>query len=67
MRSSTRPLLLLIVVLCVSDVAVGSFFKQVHNFCLTSFDFKFAVMTFQSDPSRNCVDIAVVDLCVHEI
>ena len=38
MRSSTRPLLLLIAVLCVSDVVVGSFFKQVHKPSVTDFD-----------------------------
>ena len=39
MRTSTRSLLLLIAVLCVSDVVVGSFFKQVHKPHCTDVDF----------------------------
>ena len=55
MRSSTRPLLLLIAVLCVSHVAVGSFFKQVYKSSVTGFDLELAVITLSSDRLRFCL------------
>ena len=45
MRTSTRSLLLLIAVLCVSDVVVGSFFKQVNKHHCTDDDLCLAVIT----------------------